>query len=155
MTKEQEEAIRYLEKHINYFKEQIKFIEEIDCDYYDEEYELYKNRVKQFETVLNILKEKDKEIKKLKKHNEELLRKLRNRVKEVKKLNKYSLYKKEFKTLNLQLKNKDKMVDLMAECIDVELSSARLGIILNKNVKPLETYKEEIKQYFKIKAEKE
>lgn len=62
MTKEQEEAIRYLEKHINYFKEQIKFIEEIDCDYYDEEYELYKNRVKQFETVLNILKEKDKEI---------------------------------------------------------------------------------------------
>lgn len=155
MTKEQEEAIRYLEKHINYFKEQIKFIEEIDCDYYDEEYELYKNRVKQFETVLNILKEKDKEIKKLKKHNKELLRKLRNRVKEVKKLNKYSLYKKEFKTLNLQLKNKDKMVDLMAECIDVELSSARLGIILNKNVKPLETYKEEIKQYFKIKAEKE
>ncbi len=39
------------------------------------------------ETVLNMLKEKDKEIEKLKKHNKELLRKLRNRVKEVKKLN--------------------------------------------------------------------
>lgn len=52
-------------------------------------------------------------------------------------------------------KKKDKIIDLMAECIDVELSSARLGTILNKNVKPLETYKEEVKQYFKSKAEKE
>lgn len=59
------------------------------------------------ETLLNMPKEKDKEIGKLKKHNKELLRKLRNRVKEVKKLNKYSLYKKEFKTLNEQLKNKE------------------------------------------------
>ena len=98
------------------------------------------------QTVLSMLKEKDKEIEKLNKHNKELLRKLRNRVKEVKKLNKYSLYKKEFKTLNEQLKNKDKIIDLMAEFIDVELSSARLSIILNKNIKPLETYKEDIKQ---------
>lgn len=49
------------------------------------------------EELLNMLKEKDKEIEKLKKHNKELLRKLRNRVKEVKKLNKYSLYKKNLK----------------------------------------------------------
>lgn len=62
MTEEQERAIKYLEKQINYFKEQIKFIEAVDCDYYDEEYKLYKNRVKQFETVLNMLKEKDAEI---------------------------------------------------------------------------------------------
>lgn len=60
MTKE-EEAIEYLKEHINYFKEQIKFIEAVDCDYYDEEYELYKNRVKQFETVLNMLKENSEE----------------------------------------------------------------------------------------------
>lgn len=52
-------------------------------------------------------------------------------------------------------KKKDKIIDLMAECIDVELSSARLGTILNKNVKPLETYKEEVKRYFENKAEKE
>lgn len=159
MTKEQEEAIRYLEKHINYFKEQIKFIEEIDCDYYDEEYELYKNRVKQFETVLNILKEKDKEIKKLKKHNEELLRKLRNRVKEVKKLNKYSLYKKEFKTLNEQLKNKDKIIDLIinefykrskiSENCYIQKSKGIEDCLKHKNCK------ECIKQYFKSKAEKE
>ena len=64
MTKEQEEAIDYVQKQIDYFKEQIKFIEAVDSDYYDEEYELYKNRVKQFETVLSMLKQKDKEIEK-------------------------------------------------------------------------------------------
>lgn len=54
-----------------------------------------------------------------------------------------------------EIKKQDREIDLMAECIDVELSSARLGIILNKNVQPLENYKEYIKQYFKSKAEKE
>lgn len=67
------------------------------------------------ETVLSMLKEKDKQIDKLKKHNDDLLRKLRNRVKEVKKLQKYSLYKEEFSRLNKQLQNKDKIIDLMAE----------------------------------------
>lgn len=62
MTKEQEEAIEYFKKHIKYFEEQIKFIEATDCDYYDEELELYQNRVKQFNTVLSILEEKDKGI---------------------------------------------------------------------------------------------
>ena len=60
MTKEQEESIEYLKKHIKYFEEQIKFIEATDCDY--EELELYQNRVKQFNTVLSILEEKDKGI---------------------------------------------------------------------------------------------
>ena len=59
MTKGQEEAIEYLKKHIKYFEEQIKFIEATDCDYYDEELELYQNRVKQFNIVLSMLKEKD------------------------------------------------------------------------------------------------
>ena len=56
---EQEEAIEYFKKHIKYFEEQIKFIEATDCDYYDEELELYQNRVKQFNTVLFMLEEKD------------------------------------------------------------------------------------------------
>ena len=60
---------------------------------------------------------KDKQIDKLKKHNDDLLRKLRNRVKEVKKLEKYRLYKKEFSRLNKQLQNKEKIIDLMAEHI--------------------------------------
>ena len=59
---EQEEAIEYFKKHIKYFEEQIKFIEATDCDYYDEELELYQNRVKQFNTVLSMLEEKDKQI---------------------------------------------------------------------------------------------
>lgn len=62
MTKEQEKAIEYFKKHIKYFEEQIKFIEATDCDYYDEELELYQNRVKQFNTVLSMLEEKDKTI---------------------------------------------------------------------------------------------
>lgn len=57
---EQEEAIEYFKKHIKYFEEQIKFIKATDCDYYDEELELYQNRVKQFNTVLFMLEEKDK-----------------------------------------------------------------------------------------------
>ena len=60
MTKEQEEAIEYFKKHIKYFEEQIKFIEATDCDYYDEELELYQNRIKQFNTILSMLEEKDK-----------------------------------------------------------------------------------------------
>ena len=50
------------------------------------------------------------------------------------------------------IKQKDKQIDLMAQCIDKELSSARLGELLNKNVNPLETYKEDIKQYFERKV---
>lgn len=57
---EQEEAIEYFKKHIKYFEEQIKFIEATDCYYYEEELELYQNRVKQFNTVLFMLEEKDK-----------------------------------------------------------------------------------------------
>lgn len=139
---EQEETIEYFKKHIKYFEEQIKFIEATDCDYYDEELELYQNRVKQFNTVLSMLKEKDKQIDKLKKHNDKLLRKLRNRVKEVKKLKKYSLYKEEFSRLNQQLQSKDKIIDLMAEDI------YNYQIECNRYFKD----KEEVKQYFENKA---
>ena len=57
---EQEEVIEYFKKHIKYFEEQIKFIEATDCYYYEEELELYQNKVKQFNTVLFMLEEKDK-----------------------------------------------------------------------------------------------
>ena len=95
------------------------------------------------ETVLSMLKEKDKQIDKLKKHNYDLLRKLKNRVKEVKKLEKYSLYKKEFSRLNKQLQNKDKIIDLMAEdmAFDNEINS----------MEDIRTIKEQIKQYFENK----
>ena len=157
MTKEQEESIEYLKKHIKYFEEQIKFIEATDCDYYDEELELYQNRVKQFKTVLSMLEEKDKEIDKLKKHNDDLLRKLRNRVKEVKKLKKYSLYKEEFSRLNQQLQSKDKIIDLMANHIATSDSDLCEYLDITNKCKYYagdngKTCDSCIKQYFENKA---
>ena len=76
MTKEQEESIDYVQKQIDYFKKQIKFIEAVDRTYYESEYRLYKNRVKQFETVLNMLKEKDNIINEQLKENVELRKEL-------------------------------------------------------------------------------
>ena len=52
-----------------------------------------------------------------------------------------------------ELEKKDKIIDLMAKLIDTELSSQRLGIILNKKVEPLQSYKKDIKQYFERKEE--
>lgn len=117
MKKEQEEAIEYFKKHINYFKEQIKFIEAVDSDYYDEEYELYKNRVKQFETILSMLKEKDAEIENknriidliLDKINENYNKIFNNdEVKEI-----IEIYE------NIKDKNKLKGLDLRKECIKI------------------------------------
>lgn len=98
---------------------------------------------KELDKLKEQLKEKDKIIDKLKKHNYDLLRKLKNRVKEVKKLEKYSLYKKEFSRLNKQLQNKDKIIDLMAEnmAFDNEINS----------MEDIRTIKEQIKQYFENK----
>lgn len=58
MTKEQEEAIEYLKKHIKYFEEQIKFIEATECDYYYEELELY--QINTILSILSMLEEQDK-----------------------------------------------------------------------------------------------
>ena len=107
------------------------------------------------ETVLSMLEKKDKQIDKLKKHNDELLRKLRNRVKEVKKLEKYSLYKEEFSRLNKQLQNKDKIIDLTAEYIsnitDCPFESEGKYLDCEKMC-DVRTDKECWKQYFENKA---
>ena len=107
------------------------------------------------EIVLSMLEEKDKQIDKLKKHNDRLLKKLRNRVKDVKKLQKYSLYKKEFSRLNKQLQNKDKQTDLMAEYIsnitDCPFESEGKYIDCEKMC-DVRTDKECWKQYFENKA---
>lgn len=112
MTKEQ--AIERLKK-LDYLLDDVYSTGLVE----DEERNKYQDAIA---TVLFMLEEKDKEIDKLKKHNDDLLRKLRNRVKEVKKLQKYSLYKEEFSRLNKQLQNKDKIIDLMAEFIEDELT---------------------------------
>ena len=51
------------------------------------------------------------------------------------------------------LEQKDKIIDLMARFIDTELSSEHLSKVLKIEVKPLETYREDIKQYFEKKVE--
>lgn len=51
-----------------------------------------------------------------------------------------------------QLTKQEKMIELMAEFIDTELSSEHLSKILKIDVKPLETYRENIKQYFEKKV---
>ena len=125
MTKEQ--AIERLKK-LDYLLDDVYSTGLVE----DEERNKYQDAI---ETVLPMLEEKDKQIDKLKKHNDELLRKLRNRVKEVKKLEKYSLYKEEFSRLNKQLQNKDKIIDLMSEQLTTPVHD-----------------KEYVKQYFENKA---
>ena len=92
-------------------------------------------RVNDLDTVLSLIKEQQEKIENLQKElNEE---------------------NKRCMILANNDKFKEQVIDLMAKCIDVELSSARLGALLNKNVKPLETYKEDIKKYFADLVEKE
>lgn len=85
-----------------------------------EDYGYYKDIVEFRDSVEHLeksLKTQQAEIEKLRNNNKDLLRKLLNRVKEVKKLTRYSLYKKEFSTLNKKLKQKDKIIDEMATYI--------------------------------------
>lgn len=46
----------------------------------------------------------------------------------------------------------EKMIELMSRFIDTELSSEHLSKVLKIDVKPLETYRENIKQYFEKEA---
>lgn len=146
MTKEQ--AIERLKK-LDYLLDDVYSTGLVE----DEERNKYQDAI---ETVLPMLEEKDKQIDKLKKHNDELLRKLRNRVKEVKKLEKYSIYKEEFSRLNKQLQNKDKQIDLMAEAMryynGMQQEQEFCIEICEKKECNIEKCKECIKQYFENKA---
>lgn len=56
-------------------------------------------------------------------------------------------------TVLTHLTKQEKMIELMSRFIDTELSSEHLSKVLKIDVKPLETYREDIKQYFENKAE--
>ncbi len=133
MTKEQEESLEKIKRQI--------LIGECEKNIGIPAY------ISDLKNVLSMLEEKDKQIYKLKKHNDDLLRKLRNRVKDVKKLQKYSLYKKEFSRLNKQLQNKDKIIDEMAEQL------AGLTIFdIDKDEPLILGDKEDVERYFKEKV---
>ena len=149
MTKEQEEAIDYVQKQIDYFKKQIKFIEAVDRTYYEAEYKLYKNRVKQFETILSMLKEKDKEIERLEKVLEErylYVPGMRTVYARLMCLEKEDIVKDDLSLRNEiqqhinEKEEKDKIIDLMTEEI-----KERKYVFTNKT-------KKEIKQYFESKV---
>ena len=149
MTKEESEAIEYFRDRIKdatpRYTEMLIDGKIIKEEIYPIKMRFDQEDAEKMKIILNMLKEKEAEIEKLRKHNKELLRKLRNRVKEVKKLQKNPNYKaivtKQGKTLEeraeqikkyKQLYNKalddavitahdnmkkDKMIDLMAEFI--------------------------------------
>lgn len=80
------------------------------------------------EIILNLIEKQSKEIETLKNNNKDLLRKLRNRVKEVKKLEKYSLYKKEFSTLNKRIEKKEQEIkELKKQLIALTYKSSVKG----------------------------
>lgn len=151
MTKEQEEAIEYFNKNINYFKEQIKFIEAVDSDYYDEEYELYKNRVKQFETILSMLKEKDKEIE----FQKDIRNTEKNRHKKTEKSLKGIINKQntELAEKNAEIERLNRQIDLMAETIrKLAISLASYEGSYNKETINFTGNIKDIKQYFEQKV---
>lgn len=55
----------------------------------------------------------------------------------------------------IELNKKDKIIDAMAKFIDTELSSEHLTRVLKKEVLPLKTYQEDIKQYFEKEVKDE
>ena len=117
------------------------------------------------ETVLNMLKqnsaelaEKSAEIEKYKdlynKALADLVKAEKMNMQRDEQIAKYEKIYKEYDCYRWvkELEKKDKIIDLMAKLIDTELSSQRLGIILNKKVEPLQSYKKDIKQYFERKV---
>lgn len=126
MTDKEKEAIRVLNEDLKLAKEE----DSIDIDVLTGNLEI----------ALNLIEKQQAEIEKLKNNNKDLLRKLRNRVKEVKKLEKYSLYKKEFATLNKRIEKKDKEIDILKtnnEIMQGELD--RIGIDTLKLEKGMST----------------
>ena len=145
MTKEQEEAIEYLEESILIYKNTIPKISEA------------------IETLLSMLKEKDKKIeyyKEQKKYDDQFKHELLEQIRclNLDKDEKDKLYHKALGDLaeadreNIQLK---KQIDLMAEVIKIPEQTMKIESF---DIKPKTKFgmrylnKEEVKQYFERKA---
>ena len=110
----------------------------MDCDYYEEEYELYKNRIKQFSTVLSLIKEQDKYIK----DANDITTEMSNDIKK----------------LTSEIKKKDKQIDLMAKFIENNMSEKKIinEICIKSKCNNEECHEDDlkdcIKQYFERKV---
>ena len=129
MTKEQEEAIGYLKESVLIYKNTIPKISE------------------SIETVLNMLKEKDREIERL---EQTLARNIARNV--TSSMKESAKSKEDLEMLNagwqIELEKKDKIIDLMAERIEWLCKSN--GILLDKEHDENFT-QDEVKQYFERK----
>ena len=125
MTKEQEETIEIIEKMVK------SYIVADECGLSNND---FKHEIKAMQTVLNMLKEKDKEIEKLKADN-----------KKAWKLN-ANMTQRHLSDI-FKIKKKDKQIDLMADNL--------VGMIFSdkENIEIIFDNKEEIKQYFERKSE--
>ena len=149
MTKEQE-VIKYIETRIKICNENADICDDND---FDEEATYLREESYMLETVLSMLKEKDKEIEhQIEKRNNQKqeLAILNEKQKEMNKLiNTVSSYKGMLKKEQKDNEKKDKIIDLMAEQL------AGLTIWDNEKEEPLIlTDKEEVEQYFERKAKK-
>lgn len=135
MTKEQEEAIKTMKHWIDFEKQNKDKINKAD--------ELIKIQ----ETVLNMLKEKDKEIEELK---QALARNIAKNF--TSSMKESAKSKEDLEMLNkgwqIEIKKKDKIIDLMAERIEWLCKSN--GILLDKEHDENFT-QDEVKQYFERK----
>ena len=138
MTKEQE-VIKYIETRIKICNENADICDDND---FDEEATYLREESYMLETVLNMLKEKDKEIEKLKADN-----------KKAWKLN-ANMTQRHLSDI-FKIKKKDKQIDLMAEEIKIPEPTMEIESF---DIKPKTKFgmrylnKEEVKQYFERKA---
>ena len=169
MTDDERKTIDYWKEKLKSYKKEIKQRQNDEFKGYGTDEDMAKFNYCNVHIMLNLIEKQQAEIEKLRNSNKDLLRKLRNRVKEVKKLTRYSLYKKEFTTLNTQIKKKDneikclkslhntqvKIIDEMAK----ELTEERLSkfdwcpLLKGKGCRDEDTCLECIKEYFKKKVE--
>lgn len=120
----------------------------------EEEKKYYMDYCKYDEEPKQVILQLVEETEKLKKHNKELLRKLKNRVKEVNKLEKYSLYKKEFTTLNKRIEQlkcdlyyKQKMIDELTEIEEEhKKENGELHVKLDDKETEIQYLKDDIKE---------
>lgn len=107
MTEDERKTIEYWKEQLKSYKKEIEQRQNDEFKGYGTDEDIAKFNYCNIHIMLNLIEKQQAEIEKLRNNNKDLLRKLRNRVKEVKKLTRYSLYKKEFATLNKQIKHKD------------------------------------------------
>lgn len=145
MTKEQK-AIEIIDKMIK------SYIEADECGLSNND---FKHEIKAMQTVLNMLKEKDKEIEKLKKQSRNLDKEAQAYLEEL--VGDKGMKERVIKQLQVEIEKKNKQIDLMAETIfddTIKLKTFWCNGCTEIKECPYEEPKKCIKQYFERRIEK-